>query len=237
MSRFTCLLYGAPGSGKTTMASTAPAPILLIDVDNKATSMVNLQQKISDGDLIVHPVMSKLSEDSLRQRVLAGSKPLRQPKGYLEICDIITNLEEGKIGTEAKTIVLDSLSAVASHLQRLILYTASVQQMRIQDWGTFSLNLEELITALLSLNKNIIVIAHESHLRDDVSGAVLAIKPLIEGRMKDRLGAYFEEVYFLSTISSKDGVEFRALTQNDSLRQCRSSRKLEKFIPTNFSHL
>ena len=237
---FTCLLWGSPGSGKTTMASTAPPPIFLIDVDNKASMMHNLFPSIEKGDLIIHPITSKLSNEPLKavtkKIITAGSIKsvvTALPNGYYEICDLLTAIEAGTEVKEVKTIVLDSLTTVSQHLARLICHLACVPQMRLQDWGAFGSVLEELLSFLRSIPKNIIVIAHDTIVQDELT-KVIEYLPLIGGRMKHQIGVAFEEIYFLKPIPSKDGVIYQALTQNDGKRIARTSRNLPQFIPATF---
>ena len=99
--------------------------VYLIDVDNKASKMENIQQWVQKGLLEIYPIQSKLVEDSLRSRTLKpGSKPVSQPQGYLELVDLITKWEkeppEGSL--ENGVVVLDSMSKVEEHMVRLISY-------------------------------------------------------------------------------------------------------------------
>ena len=211
------LLYGAPGSGKTTLALTAPKPLLLIDVDNKTFT--------KEMGLDIKSISARLSSDSLRNKILLGGKLLKQPEGYLQLCDFLSSLEED---CPYETIVLDSLTKVVEHLKRLILFIGKTPIMRIQDWGTLLSNLEELIGVLLSLDcKQVILIAHDTIEKDEVTGGI-EFRPLVEGSMRHKIGAYFNEVYYLKPMKGgeKGQIIYSMLTQNDGKHISRTAREL-----------
>lgn len=87
MKYFSCLLIGPPGSGKTKAASTAPGPVLFLDIDNKLHRMQNISDKLKSGQVIQWPIDDPLSAMTLSK--LAGINPKPgasvtqvQPKGY-----------------------------------------------------------------------------------------------------------------------------------------------------------
>ena len=94
---FSCLLIGPPGAGKTTAASTAPKPILYLDMDNKMHKMVNLREKLSSKDIVQWTIDVPLAEISLTRLATIDPKPgakvtFKRPKGYLELAGKIDKL-------------------------------------------------------------------------------------------------------------------------------------------------
>ena len=237
------VLYGPPGSGKTTMACTMTKlglKVLLFDADQKAEKMVNIQPLIQAGKVEVVTLKSSLVEGSLKDRILTPKAPPRkQPQGYLEFIAFITHLqEEAKKDSsqwEKTVLVVDSATTLFSHLRRLILQVQGRGAMEIQDWGIILSNLEELFTVLWTLPfKHVILIAHDQAERDELIGKV-EIKPLIDGQMKNKVGLYVEEMYYMVPEITKDKATYQILTKPvGRITQVRTSRNLKTYEPADF---
>jgi len=248
-SRFSCILCGDWGSGKTTMASTAPKPILILDVDNKASKMANLQPLIEKGEVIVWPITETLSTSGLAR--LAGTKfdegrdkfITQRPKGYQQLSDYIDILVKDGCVIEHKgkkvkieTVVLDSYTTTNEHIRYLILAANGSMAMSMPLWGVLLRNFETLNSTMLSLPANIIFICHERMDKDELSGRI-EVKPLIEGQMANKIGKDFEEVYFMKrTIVGKE-VKFMCYPWGDNMRQGRTSRSLPTEVEPDFSKI
>ena len=104
-------------------------------------------------------------------------------------------------------------------------------------WGTILINYENLINALMSLKDvNIIVLAHEQTVRDELTGSV-TYTPLIGGQMKEKIGKDFEEVYYLEKKISGDKATYQMLTIGSSMKACRTTRELPAIVEPNFSKI
>ena len=151
------LLIGPPGSGKTTAACSGPTPTYLIDVDGKADQMINLQDRIANGDIFVHRVTSRLITDRLAFRALNPDKPPKnEPQGYVEVVDVLNDIIEGTTAVDHPVVVLDSLTRLVEHMKRLLNYhrgkgkfgKSQDGDMNWPSWGSYLSNLEELFNAL-----------------------------------------------------------------------------------------
>ena len=208
-------IYGRPGTGKTTLPSTLCKmghKVLYIDVDQKVAKMVNLRKLLDSGDIQVRTIEAKLTEVNLRHRILTPKTALiKQPKGYLEFCDIITEFEKMIDNNEShacSVLVVDSLTSLLEHLFRLILHLQKKEHFTFDEWGILLTNLEEFFYTMLRLQKlftHVIITAHEQTEIDEDTGRITAILPQIQGSMRNKVGKYFEEVYYTTVTTSKAG--------------------------------
>ena len=243
---FNCLLIGEPGSGKTTMAATAPKPVLFIDLDNKLHRMTNLTPLLKSGEIIQWAITDPLAMVSLKR--LAGTKfdegrdkfPVPQPKGYINFSDMVDKLTVDKCvvdGRKIATVVLDSYTSLNEHIKALILAANGAMAMSMPLWGVLLRNFEIMHGALLTLPANVIFCAHQQVDKDELTGKI-SYRPLIDGGMKDKIGKDFEEVYYLEkTVGQGDTVKYEALTLGNSMKSCRTSRVLPAKVSPNFEEI
>jgi hypothetical protein len=239
---FSCLLIGPPGAGKTTMAMTAPKPVLFLDIDNKLHKMVNAEVGIKSGEVIQWAINEPLTEVSLTRMASFDPAPaakvtVPRPKGYIQLAEMIDKLVESGCmvnGKKIATIVLDSYTSMNEHLKRLLMAANGTSTMTLPLYGTALTNFETLNNTLLRLPANIIFICHEQIDKDELSGKI-SYHPLIDGQMKDKIGKDFEEVYYLEKVITGDKVRFEALTLGNSMKSCRTSRILPAKVEPNFT--
>ena len=241
---FSVLLVGAPGSGKTTASSTAPGPVLYLDMDNKLHKMSNLQEKLKSGQVVQWAPESRLFSGKLSSFVMNATNPQakftqQRAKGYLELAEVIDELEAKDCtysGVHFKTVVLDSFTSVEEHLKRLLMSANGVATISQPLWGTVLTNYENLLNSLLNLKANVIIIAHEKPTKDELTGTV-TYTPLISGQMKDKIGKDFEEVYYLEKSVKNNMATYEMLTIGSSTKPCRTSRILGARVEPNFQKL
>ena len=244
------LLIGPPGSGKTTAACTAEPPILLLDIDGKANQMISLQPLIKSGDLVIREMENKLISDRLRYRAKHPDKgPQEEPQGYYEIVDILNDIIEGfEEYMHYKTIILDSFTRTVEHLKRLLnFHKASgkfgsqkkiTEDMNWPSWGSYLSLLEELCTVFTThVQQNFVCCAHQStetekDLNDNI--IVNAYWPMVDGQMKQKLGGYFNEVYFMNLVFAKNKpTKYQFMTHPDNKHNARTSMDLEQYVPAD----
>jgi len=242
---FSCLLIGEPGSGKTTMAATAPKPILFLDLDNKLHRMVNLEPMLASKDIIQWTTTAPLAAIPLKR--LASTKfdegrdkfPVPQPKGYIEFSDMMDKLTTDQCvvdGRKVETIVLDSYTSLNEHLKALIMAANGSMAMSLPLWGVLLRNFEILHGVMLRLPANIIFCCHQKIDKDELSGAI-SYRPLIDGQMADKIGKDFEEVYYLEKRIEGQLVKYEVLTVGSAMKACRTSRILPARVEADFSRI
>lgn len=250
-------LYGPPGGGKTTLSATLTKLGYIpwfYDMDRKIHGMENLQPLIKSGKIRVTVPQEALNEGGLRARLQAGAKGkiLKQPKGYLEMVDWITDLEESPPDDHAIVVpVLDSLTRALEHLKRFTLHSSGKSAMEFPEWAFVLANLEELFDCFFRLTSpqdnedstsalypHAIIIAHELMEKDELIGKA-RILPLIDGQMRGKAGSYVSEMYYVFTDVAKNGdVEYKVQTKPVGLiSQARSSRDLSTWEEADFSVL
>lgn len=248
MSTFSCLLIGDWGSGKTTVASTAPGPVLYLDTDNKLHKMQNLRDKLKSGAIIQWAIQEPLSTLGLRRLATTEMKPgskltVKRPLGYMHLVEMIEKLVESKCviehnGKKVKvgTVVLDSYTTMDEHIRRLLMAVNGTATMTLPLYGALLSNYEEVNNTLLRLPANVIFICHIKTTKDELTGKI-TYGPLVNGQMAGKIGKDFEEVYYMQKTIKGDKVTYEMNTVGDSMRSCRTSRNLPKLVPTDFSKI
>lgn len=241
---FSALLIGPPGCGKTTMALTAPKPIIVLDVDNKLHKMVNAEEKLKSGQVVQWAINEPLTELTLTRLAnldpgMAVKVTMQRPKGYVQLAEMIDKLVESKCivdGKKIATIVLDSYTSMNEHLKRLLMAANGTTTMTMPLYGTALTNFETLNNTLLRLPANVIIICHEQVDKDELTGKI-SYNPLIDGSMKSKIGKDFEEVYYLEKTVMGDKVKYEALTVGNSMKSCRTSRVLPAKVNPDFGEI
>jgi len=234
----TFFVYGAPGTGKTTLACTAPTPILILDVDGKASSMHNISHLIADGRVTVRTLDVPLSSGTLRNKLLTIKSPqVSMPMGLLKLADIITELE-GKC--EYKTVVLDSLTLTNEHIKRYLLFATKKVQLSYEGWAFVQDTYINLFESLQKIAvENIIIIAHERIDKDTKVDAStkFVIRPLIESSMKDKFGIFFNEIYYCFVTDTDGNTKWKVRTSPNEDIIARTSLNLDTIEEPNISQI
>ena len=148
-------LYGKSGTGKTTLWSTFPSPILAIVCSGS----------MKPGEL--RSINTKENRKRIQQVTIQNS---------LEIKELIDFQKETE---KFKTIVLDHASGLQDFVLKEILgldelpAQSSWGMAKQQDWGQCGLRMKELLRALLGLDCNVVIVAQERDFNADTESDLL----------------------------------------------------------------
>ena len=240
------VLYGRPGSGKTTMASTMTKlgyKVHYIDMDCKIKTMKNLQPMLQDGSITYEECPYPLDRGTMKSRVTQGVKyfPKVTPQGYLWLIDQIDTLESSPPEDASQTVlVLDTMTNVNRHLKRFIRYHVKSMKIGFTGWDAILMNYEELFIGFHALQPDTyahtIITVHAKDDKDEVIEAIES-RPLIDGQFKDAVGDSCEEMYFLEAeaIGKMANATFWAITKPvGRVTQARSSRAVKTKVEQDF---
>ena len=242
-------LWGPPGGGKTTLAASLTDlgyRVKFYDVDHKIPGMQNLKHLLEEGKIEVVTPQARLTEATLKARVLLGLKgarPTQQPQGYLELVDFINELEEDPPEDHDNVVpVIDSLSLVLDHLTRLILFIQNKNIFTFDEYKFLRQNLEELFDSFYALTPSIyphcVMTGHDMIEKDENTGKIKVL-PSILGSFREKVGAYVSEMYYCATEADKnDEVNFYVQTKPvGEVQQARSSHQVDTYMPASFKEI
>lgn len=146
------LLYGPPGSGKSTGALSAPGPILIVN---------------SEGQGGIRFARRRFGDQKIRELTFAGKQTF---------IDAYLYLKERKGGE--KTLVIDTIGEA----HRMLLdEMAKDGRPTMQQWGDVQVIIERFIRSVRDLDINVILVCHEEIQKDEATGEAMRM-PLTGGR-------------------------------------------------------
>ena len=222
------LVYGQSGVGKTVFATGAPKPLVL-DFDGKVSSAASFYS-VNDP--------SKLGEISYEDmtEIPGQPRPFRRFKAIL--AQLQKDSAEGKL--KHQTVIIDSLTLfIDSLMADIIAENPGVKRVNgvpaLQDFQIMNIQFKDVMSQLLGLPIHVVVIGHITSETNQETGKIYW-KPLVPGKLADRLPQVFTEVYRAFVTHQKGGeVEYCLQTSSDGDYVCRTQIPgLPKIIPSDF---
>ncbi len=184
------LIYGNPGVGKTTFASTAPRP-LFIDCE---------------GGLL-----------SIAEKEVDFVRITAEGEVYQTLYDIFTYLKDEKHKYE--TVVLDHLTELQKLIMDEQLREAvndnpnrEADVAYMQDWNINTQRMRKIIRAFRDLPIHTIFIAQLGELKDEQEGAIF-FSPALTPRLSTDVMAYTDIIGYLFTQETGEELKRRLLIQ------------------------
>jgi hypothetical protein len=188
------LVIGSPGTGKSVFASTFPTKGYVFDFSGGIVLYRGL-----DFDYEQFPL---------------------GPQGWVQLEKEFKEVGAKVANGEYETVVLDDMTGMMDiAMERSLQLDPKRNAAGGPLWNVHYQMVRNLIEGklrqVLSWNCNIIVIAHMDVTKDEETGAILEVKPLMTGQLAIRMPGYFDEVYYTST--KKEGERVRYLIQTISI--------------------
>ena len=178
----TLMLKGAPGSGKTWKAAHFPSPVIF-NFDNNLSGLRKLPTEVRELVRIVNPRLDKKG---------------KEVKGQMVFDNFVSQLDEVAEDESVQTIIIDSLTTLAEVLiDKCVGSSNPATKVQIQHYGDFTRYLKWLAETLLcakDLDKNIIWIAHEQMIRDELTQTIVYTLNIVT-KIKDNLDLYFSDCW------------------------------------------
>jgi hypothetical protein len=213
------MVYGRSGTGKTTLWSTFPKPILAIIASGSS----------QPGEL--------RSVDTPELRKVISTVTLQQSTEIRELVEHLRSNEE-EVSTGFGTVVLDHVTGLQDMVLKEILGLDEIPIQKSwglatqQQYGTCILRCKELLSSLLSVRANVVLVAQEKDFNTDSDGDLIA--PAVGAALTPSLCGWANSVcdYIVNTFL-RQHEEVKQKNVNGKTTQVRvKTRKVEYCLRT-----
>ena len=217
--RLTMILWGEAGTGKTSLAATAPGKKLLVLFD-------------PDGDNSIKHIPDVLVMD-YSKATKANMPAMHKSDPF----DIMKTIEEHKIDT----VIIDSISRISQLALYYAVstmpstYKATDDNPTMAGYGKRNRLVENFMVDLLRLTSathtNVIFITHEGAAERNTEGTVLSVGMLLGGQLPNLLAKEISEVWHIGDQNGKRRIAIRP----ERLRSPMKSRMFDLETQTGFT--
>lgn len=195
---FNGIIYGAPKVGKTSVIDTCPGPVLVHSFDPGGSKP--LREGMESGRILV---------DSSFEQDDANS-----PRAFAAWEKEMTLLIKDKFFDYCGTFVLDSMTTWAQCIMYDVIYKAAVKSNgkrkkgshpRQQDWMPQMNIIEKWMRTLVGLPCNCLLLGHDDLPTNEDGEPIDDRSMMITGKLKKRVPALFDEVYYMHIASAVKG--------------------------------
>jgi hypothetical protein len=181
---------GEPGTGKSVFAGSFPTPGYIFDFSNGIVGYRGL-----DFDYDQFPM---------------------GPIGWVEFEKALTKVKISVKEGKYKTVVVDDLSAMTDlAMERSLQLDPKRNPAGGPLWqvhyGMVKNLMEGRLRQILDLDANIVFIAHLNVIKDETTGNIVGVEPMLTGQLSTKIPGYFDEVYYHST--RKEGGDVKWVVQ------------------------
>jgi len=181
----------------------------------------------SPGEPLGNPERIDIPWSPDPKNVQSGMIPTKKPMGYEKLVQVTNELltqAHKSSDFPYDAVVLDTLTAVGDHWQRLLMYTHRVSYMTERLWGIYLAGMMEYLNGFLTLPCDRIVICHEKR-RLDEDTKLDIIRPSVAGQMGDNLVRFFTEAWYLKGRERSGKYKLQTVTADGAA--ARTSTKLD----------
>jgi hypothetical protein len=194
------LLYGEPGAGKTYLALGAPKPFV-IDTDRGMQTAKTMGLKI--------PGVSLTKTDA----------------SFNIVRNILFALRDGKPPFDVdppETVIIDSLTALCDYILWELMSKPDSAAIPRKDplsekaeythWAALQNRMRELLDITKDLPMHCIATAGVKT-DEDSNGAIIAGKPAMQGSIRNTIGHYFDEFFYMCPLGSGEKLKYITYTR------------------------
>jgi hypothetical protein len=196
LTRMSMILWGPSGAGKTTLAATAPRPILWINFDPDGTSSLMDQEDIYIADFSMEKPNKVVT---FKHENAGGIKQLLEANPDIQtvVFDSITSFNE-----MALRHAVDEVNG------------ATMEAPQLQGYGrrnSYTMQgIMSVIKATGALSKHCIFVAHEdTPTKDEMTGAMM-VSILVGGKMQSEIPIKLSEVWYLQDTGKDRKITIRS---------------------------
>jgi AAA domain len=184
------LLYGPPGSGKSTAAATAPGPLLWVNAEGPG-ALAYARKVAAQRGHVIHEVR-------IDHETVDVAQTMR---------DVLKHVISGAEPAPA-TVVVDTVGQVREALARQFV-NSSARDSR-QQWGDVAKVIKETVRILRDADVNLILLAHESI--EDESGDRI-VRPAIGGALTEKIPADMDVVAYCGAVQDPENATVQYIGQ------------------------
>ena len=213
------LVIGTYGTGKSTFASTFPTPGFVFNFDNRILTYAG-----RDWDYEDYP--------------WDWRGWVKFEKDLIELKKNISNY---------KTVVVDSTTSMSDlAMQRALMLDPKRSPTGGPIWNVHYMMVRHLVEGklrqIVDLPCNVVVLSHISIQKDEDTGTIVDVGPLLTGQLSEIIPGLFHEVYFATTKRMQNKTQWLLQTVPIGFFKARSTlsgreARLPDFIPNDYNEL
>lgn len=195
------LVYGQPGVGKTTLATTTEEPTLVISAESGLLS-------IADHDLSYLDV----TQDEQGNKLSSSTAKMDRIQ---QVAQFLAS-EEGR--KQFTWIVIDSLTEIGQIVYESIKESDAKfkdPKNNLQLWGMYGERMRALIKFFRDLpGYNVVFTALAKSEKDELNRKIMAVD--LQGKISEQLPGYFDEVFYYEVTDTEEKEKLRHLVTQPS---------------------
>jgi hypothetical protein len=124
---------------------------------------------------------------------------------FTNYADFAVKLKELEAKPSHDTIVLDSVTTMQEYMMDYLLELSHKKMMTMDQWNILISDLKDLIMRLTNIAKNVVVVAHQQLVQDEITSEVFVLPLIVGKKMPALLPLWFDEVYHFGVTKDAQG--------------------------------
>jgi len=209
------LVYGAPGVGKTTLASTINEPVLLISAEAGLLSLADHNIDVID-----------ITTDD-------DGKPIPKERRLARLGEVIRYVQSEEAMKKYQWLFIDSLTEISQNLIENLQLVYPDAKDGLKLWGDYAKKSRSLVKSFRDLpHYNVVFTALETEEKDDNGRRYIRVD--MQGKIGKQLPAFFDLVFRMHLVEDVKGKPVRVMTtqtRENVVAKDRSGKLEDKIEP------